>query len=94
MVLNKLNVIFVGPFHHHKKRYFKTGCLILKTCIRVRPFHHWEPIYIGTNSEPVYDERLRDQEDVYNLQIKRRHFGLTIAFIVVLLPLLCQFRNI
>ena len=22
------------------------------------PFHHWEPIYIGTNEEPTYDERL------------------------------------
>ena len=22
------------------------------------PFHHWEPIYIGTNEDPLYDERL------------------------------------
>ena len=22
------------------------------------PFHRWEPIYIGTNAEPFYDERL------------------------------------
>ena len=22
------------------------------------PFQHWEPIYIGTNDEPLYDERL------------------------------------
>lgn len=22
------------------------------------PFNHWEPIYIGTNEEPLYDERL------------------------------------
>ena len=25
---------------------------------RINPFQHWEPIYIGTNSEPLYDERL------------------------------------
>ena len=25
---------------------------------RVYPHHHWEPIYIGTNEEPWYDERL------------------------------------
>lgn len=25
---------------------------------RYRPHHHWEPIYIGTNKEPIYDERL------------------------------------
>ena len=25
---------------------------------RVPPHHHWEPIYIGTNQEPIYDERL------------------------------------
>ena len=22
------------------------------------PFNHWEPIYIGTNEDPLYDERL------------------------------------
>nr|XP_027207266.1 beta-1,4-glucuronyltransferase 1-like [Penaeus vannamei] len=22
------------------------------------PFHHWEPIYVGTHLEPLYDERL------------------------------------
>ena len=27
-------------------------------CKRVHPYHHWEPIYIGTNEEPWYDERL------------------------------------
>ena len=25
---------------------------------RERPFHHWEPVYIGTNREPTWDERL------------------------------------
>ena len=25
---------------------------------RVYPHNHWEPIYIGTNEEPWYDERL------------------------------------
>ena len=22
------------------------------------PFQHWEPIYIGSNNDPLYDERL------------------------------------
>lgn len=25
---------------------------------RIGPYEHWEPIYIGTNREPYYDERL------------------------------------
>ena len=25
---------------------------------RHKPFDNWEPIYIGTNDEPFYDERL------------------------------------
>lgn len=25
---------------------------------RIGPFVHWEPIFIGTNFEPLYDERL------------------------------------
>ena len=25
---------------------------------RIHPYQHWEPIYIGTNEEPLYDERL------------------------------------
>ena len=25
---------------------------------RVHPFGMWEPIYVGTNNEPIYDERL------------------------------------
>lgn len=25
---------------------------------RHKPYHHWEPIFIGTNQDPVYDERL------------------------------------
>ena len=25
---------------------------------RTPPYSHWEPIYIGTNSDPYYDERL------------------------------------
>ncbi|XP_040583046.1 beta-1,4-glucuronyltransferase 1 [Lepeophtheirus salmonis] len=31
---------------------------IFHTAKRVSPFQHWEPIYIGTNEEPLYDERL------------------------------------
>lgn len=25
---------------------------------RHKPYHHWEPIYIGTKFDPLYDERL------------------------------------
>ena len=25
---------------------------------RTPPYSHWEPIYIGTNDDPYYDERL------------------------------------
>lgn len=25
---------------------------------RHKPYHHWEPIYIGTKRDPLYDERL------------------------------------
>jgi len=31
---------------------------ILYTGKRERPYNRWEPIYIGTNEEPTYDERL------------------------------------
>lgn len=34
------------------------GMRVLGVGKRVRPFQHWEPIYIGTNQEPEYDERL------------------------------------
>ena len=30
----------------------------LFTVKREEPYHRWEPIYIGTNDEPCYDERL------------------------------------
>ena len=36
----------------------KPGMAVLHRGKRVKPFHHWEPIYIGTNEEPLYDERL------------------------------------
>lgn len=31
---------------------------IFVTSKRIGKFHHWEPIFIGTNDEPFYDERL------------------------------------
>ena len=31
---------------------------IFVTSKRIGKFHHWEPIFIGTNNEPFYDERL------------------------------------
>jgi len=36
----------------------KSGMNVVHVGKRLRPFHHWEPIYIGTNQEPLYDERL------------------------------------
>lgn len=36
----------------------KPGMNVMHIGKRVRPFQHWEPIYIGTNAEPAYDERL------------------------------------
>ena len=34
------------------------GMNVLHVGKRIKPFQHWEPIYIGTNQEPLYDERL------------------------------------
>jgi len=34
------------------------GMNVLHVGKRIKPFQHWEPIYIGTNEEPLYDERL------------------------------------
>ena len=36
----------------------KPGMNIFHVGKRVHPHQHWEPIYIGTNKEPWYDERL------------------------------------
>jgi len=36
----------------------KPGMNVIHVGKRLRPFQHWEPIYIGTNDEPLYDERL------------------------------------
>jgi len=62
----------VIPFHKqvcsqchkipHSKEWLETpptdGMSVLYTGKRTKPFQHWEPIYIGTNQEPLYDERL------------------------------------
>lgn len=31
---------------------------VFATSKRIEAFDHWEPIFVGTNSEPFYDERL------------------------------------
>ncbi|XP_069943542.1 uncharacterized protein [Cherax quadricarinatus] len=36
----------------------KPGMSVFHIGKRKPPFHKWEPIYIGTNREPLYDERL------------------------------------
>jgi len=62
----------VIPFHKqvcsqchkipHSKEWLESkpseGMNILYTGKRIKPYQHWEPIYIGTNEEPLYDERL------------------------------------
>lgn len=35
-----------------------TGLSVFNIGKREPPFHHWEPFYVGTNREPLYDERL------------------------------------
>lgn len=37
---------------------FPTDLRIYTTVKRQKKFNHWEPIFIGTNEEPFYDERL------------------------------------
>lgn len=67
-----LNSNIVIPFHKtvcpqcHKipkavewpNATIKPGMNVYYVGKRIRPFQHWEPIYIGTNQEPLYDERL------------------------------------
>ena len=31
---------------------------VFRVAKRYWPYDHWEPIFIGTNAEPFYDERL------------------------------------
>ena len=36
----------------------KSGLNVFHVGKRYKPYHHWEPIYIGTKYDPLYDERL------------------------------------
>lgn len=68
--LIKKNIVI--PFHKkvcsqchaipHSKEWLsspvKDGLHVAHIGKRVKPFHHWEPIYISDNEEPWYDERL------------------------------------
>ena len=45
-------------FKEWPKAKIKPGMNIFYVGKRVHPYQHWEPIYIGTNQEPLYDERL------------------------------------
>eukprot|EP00096_Caligus_rogercresseyi_P015408 TRINITY_DN7848_c0_g1_i1.p1 TRINITY_DN7848_c0_g1~~TRINITY_DN7848_c0_g1_i1.p1 ORF type:complete len:448 (-),score=121.69 TRINITY_DN7848_c0_g1_i1:197-1540(-) len=40
------------------KSHIQDKMSIFHTAKRVSPFQHWEPIYIGTHEDPLYDERL------------------------------------
>jgi len=71
-LVSLLNSSVVIPFHKtvcpqcHKipkavewpQASIKPGMSVFYVGKRIHPFQHWEPIYIGTNSEPLYDERL------------------------------------
>jgi len=62
----------VIPFHKqvcsqchripHSKEWLEAkptpGLNVIHTGKRVKPYQHWEPIFIGSNEEPLYDERL------------------------------------
>jgi hypothetical protein len=37
---------------------FTPGMRVFHVGKRYKPYHHWEPIYIGTKDDPEYDERL------------------------------------
>ena len=37
---------------------YKPGMSVFHIAKRHKPFQRWEPIYVGTNNEPVYDERV------------------------------------
>jgi N-acetyllactosaminide beta-1,3-N-acetylglucosaminyltransferase len=41
-----------------KAKYIPNQINIFHTAKRKRPYQFWEPIYIGTNQDPLYDERL------------------------------------
>ena len=71
-LVNLIDKGIVIPFHKHVcpschkipyskewlKSEVKPGMSVIHVGKRVRPYQHWEPIYIGTNEEPWYDERL------------------------------------
>lgn len=40
------------------KTPFQEGLKVFHIGKRHKPYHHWEPIYIGTKFDPMYDERL------------------------------------
>ena len=49
---------FPGMEEWMKEESVKPGMGVTAVGRRTKPFHHWEPIHIGTNQEPLFDERL------------------------------------
>lgn len=47
-------IVFLSPLFPT----FATALAIFHIGKRTGSFVHWEPIYIGTNADPYYDERL------------------------------------
>lgn len=48
----------IPKFEEWKKTNQSEGLQIFNIGSRTGAYYHWEPIYIGTNAEPKYDERL------------------------------------
>ena len=59
-LFNQMYLFFTGFvfLKEWPKAKIKPGMNIFYVGKRVHPYQHWEPIYIGTNQEPLYDERL------------------------------------
>lgn len=41
-----------------KMIFFSAEMEVFTVGKRENEFHHWEPIFIGTHTDPLYDERL------------------------------------
>ncbi|XP_037077020.1 beta-1,4-glucuronyltransferase 1-like [Pollicipes pollicipes] len=49
---------FPGVSQYTTKRFTPGKVAAFSVTYRQVPYHRWEPIYIGTDAEPLYDERL------------------------------------
>ncbi len=61
---------------------------IFRVAKRLRSRNAWEPIYIGTNDEPLYDERLtwdgkRDKMSQVGVDHDHNHDTIAVVIIVI-----------